>query len=195
VPAACPARPSRLAPAALLALLAACGPPRAPDPAPAPPPGDPRDQFFAHLAGLCGARFTGHTVFMADPQPPFADAALVLEVAHCGADELRMPFAVGDDRSRTWVLSRTPEGLLLEHDHRQPDGSPDEITGYGGLATTDGTATRQRFPAHAATAALLPEAATNVWSLELSTDGRHLVYHLERHGAPRYTAELSRAAP
>ena len=64
-------------------------------------------------------------------------------------------FHVGDDRSRTWVITRTATGLRLKHDHRHRDGSEDKVTQYGGDSITPATATRQEFPADAFTKALL----------------------------------------
>ncbi|MBA2436542.1 MAG: hypothetical protein H0V54_15925, partial [Chthoniobacterales bacterium] len=79
-------------------------------------------------------------------------------------------------------------GLRLKHDHRHPDGTPDKQTNYGGWATNDGTATRQQFPADEETAALIPEAATNIWTLEIDREKRTFLYALERNKAPRYRA-------
>ena len=40
---------------------------------------------------------------------------------------------VGEDRSRTWIVSVLSDGRLrLKHDHRHEDGEPDAITMYGG---------------------------------------------------------------
>jgi hypothetical protein len=79
-------------------------------------------------------------------------------------------------------------GLIFKHDHRHADGTPDKVTMYGGLAAPDGTPHRQSFPADAETAKLIPEAATNVWTLELNTGKRQFSYYLERHEQPRYKA-------
>jgi len=57
-----------------------------------------------------------------------------MEVRSCTEEEIRIPFHVGEDRSRTWVLSRSDSGFRLVHDHRHEDGSADAITGYGGSA-------------------------------------------------------------
>ncbi len=151
---------------------------------------DSREAFFERLSALCGAVFEGHSSF--PEEGPFVGKLLRAEIADCGASEIRIPFAVGDDRSRTWVLTRSEEGLLLRHDHRHEDGTPDEITMYGGWATEAGSAGSQSFAADAHTKELIPEAATNVWTLELDPDGRKLVYDLERHAAPRFRATLER---
>lgn len=153
---------------------------------------DARDQFFTALKGLCGARFEGAMTFPADDQHEFAGKRLVAHVASCGDAEIRVPFQVGEDRSRTWIFSRTADGLQLKHDHRHADGTPDEVTMYGGLANATGTPLQQSFPADAHTAKLIPAAATNVWTVSLSADGKSLTYHLERDAKPRFTAVLKR---
>ena len=79
-----------------------------------------------------------------------------MSVETCGEKEIRIPFRVGEDRSRTWVLTLTDGGLLFRHDHRHADGTPDKVTMYGGLAAPDGTPLRQSFPADAETARLIP---------------------------------------
>jgi hypothetical protein len=169
-------------------VCAGCGPVvPATDPA-ASAVADPRDAFFQTLAGMCGQKLEGRTVYMIEPSEPFVDARLTMHVAACDERELRIPFLVGDDASRTWVITQTEQGLLFEHDHRHEDGTPEDVTDYGGYATADGSRYRQRFPAHAATARMIPEAATNVWTLELRPSEGVFVYDLERHGAPRFRA-------
>jgi hypothetical protein len=46
----------------------------------------------------------------------------------------------------------------------------------------------QRFPADAETAKLIPEAATNVWTLQIVPEKQQFTYSLERHAEPRYRA-------
>ncbi|MES2902155.1 MAG: hypothetical protein V4723_20680 [Pseudomonadota bacterium] len=150
------------------------------------------DAFFATLTTLCGARFEGASVFPKDPADPFFGKKLVARVASCSADEIRIPFAVGEDRSRTWIIRREQGALTLKHDHRHADGTPDEVTMYGGLAGTDGSPVSQSFRADAHTAKLIPAAVTNVWTLSLSPDGRSLTYYLERDAKPRFKAELTK---
>ncbi|RSZ57941.1 hypothetical protein HF313_23880 [Massilia atriviolacea] len=151
---------------------------------------DARDAFFANLGKLCGAVYEGASVAPDDGGDAFAGKKLVATVSACSASEIRIPFAVGDDTSRTWIVTRTPSGLTLQHDHRHADGSPDAQTMYGGAAGTDGSAIAQMFRADAYTARLIPAAATNVWTLSVSPDGRKLAYVLERDGKPRFRAEL-----
>jgi hypothetical protein len=155
-------------------------------------PQDARDQFYLALKGLCGARFEGAKTFPPDSTDAFAGKLLVATVATCTDKEVRVPFVVGEDRSRTWVFTRTQDGLQLQHDHRHADGTPDAVTMYGGLARSGGTARSQSFPADAHTARLIPAAVTNVWTVTLSDDRSTLTYHLERDAKQRFTAVLTR---
>jgi hypothetical protein len=91
---------------------------------------------------------------------------------------------VGEDRSRTWILSRTDAGLRLKHDHRHEDGSEDPITQYGGDTAGPGSAERQEFRADSLTATLIPAAATNVWIIEV-LPGQSFAYALRREGTDR----------
>lgn len=146
-------------------------------------------QFFAALKTLCGRQFSGRII--ADNPPPvandpFTGKALTMHVRDCSDSEIRIPFSVGEDRSRTWVISRLSSGLRLKHDHSHEDGTPDTITMYGGDTTTEGSTTRQSFPADAESIALfssnnMPASLTNVWSLELVAD-QYFVYELARPG-------------
>lgn len=153
---------------------------------------DNQQVFFDRLASLCGARFEGRSVFPEDPGDAFRDQLLVAVVETCGEDEIRIPFLVGADHSRTWVLKRTADGLQLKHDHRHEDGTPDEVTLYGGTAINPGTYLSQSFPADSYTANLIPEAATNEWFLSLSEDAGEMTYYLERHNKARFKAILKR---
>lgn len=107
-----------------------------------------------------------------------------MHVRECSASTIRIPFHVGADRSRTWVLTRVPNGLRLKHDHRHEDGSEDAVTQYGGDTQGAGTMSRQEFHADAHTATIVPAARTNVWTMEL-TPGVQFVYALRREGSDR----------
>lgn len=151
-----------------------------------------QDVFFARISALCGARFEGESVFPEDPGDAFRDQLLVAVIETCTADEIRIPFIVGEDHSRTWVLKKTVDGLQFRHDHRHEDGTPDEVTLYGGTANSPGTHQTQSFPADAYTADLIPEAASNEWFVSLSTDNDEITYYLERHDKARFKAILKR---
>ena len=149
---------------------------------------DTKKVFFEHLKKMCGRRFGGETQFPADPNHPLADKKLVLSFDSCSDREIRIPFLVGEDKSRTWILTLSENGLLFKHDHRHADGTPDKITMYGGWAASGGTSHLQRFPADPDTAKLIPEATTNVWTLEILPEKQQFVYYLERNSQPRYRA-------
>jgi hypothetical protein len=149
-------------------------------------------QFLQNLQSLCGARYEGEMTFPEDGQDSFAGKLLVAEIKQCDANQVRIPFHVGEDTSRTWIITATDAGLELKHDHRHKDGTPDEVTNYGGTVITRGSDVSQSFPADPFTAELIPEASTNVWSLTFSDDFTQLTYHLTRHDKPRFTAVLQR---
>ncbi len=161
----------------------------------APPQADPRAEFWARLVSLCGRAFAGRVVESVPPDTGLTRAALVMHVRECSADTLRIPFHAGADRSRTWVLTRTASGLRLTHDHRHEDGTEDRVTMYGGDTRGPGTAAHQEFHADAHTAALIPAARTNVWTLEL-VSGARFVYALRREGTERrFRAEFDLSKP
>lgn len=184
--------------AALLAglALAACHPaPRPTSEGAAAAAASPRDLFWARLQALCGSAYRGQLVEGNASDSSFRRAELVMHVRSCGAQEIRIPFHAGADRSRTWVLTRTGDGLRLKHDHRHADGTEDRVTQYGGDTRGPGTAERQEFHADAHTASLIPAAARNVWTVEL-VPGRRVAYALRREGTDRrFRIEFDLTAP
>ncbi len=167
---------------ALATVLAAAGLPALAAPAPA------QEAFFARLNALCGQTFTGKVVTTDPADAVFLGKPLVMQVKTCTADEIRIPFHVGEDRSRTWAVTRTETGLMLKHDHRHEDGTEDAISQYGGETATPGTAGRQEFPVDAFSKDLFVRenrevSLTNVWALEVEP-GRHFAYELRRPGEP-----------
>ena len=155
----------------------------------------PQQSFYQSMANLCGNSYAGKVIFPADGKDPFAGQPLTMHVASCSDTTIRIPFHVGEDRSRTWVLRKTDEGLQLKHDHRHEDGTPDEITMYGGMALATENKMEQRFPADAHTAKLIPAAATNEWTLALSPDGKTFSYILKRDSQLRFRADFDLTKP
>jgi len=153
------------------------------------PDAAPADAFLAALASHCGQAFAGRIVAN-EPASPAPDAfegkALVMHVRGCDDPTrgLRVPFHVGDDHSRTWVLTRTDTGLRLKHDHRHEDGTPDEQTMYGGDTAAEGTAVRQEFPVDQESIELFGRtgadvSTTNTWAMEIEP-GQRFLYELAR---------------
>jgi len=148
------------------------------------PAARPADAFFDRLQALCGKSFAGRVVSTDPLDADFAGKPLVMQVTGCTDSEVRIPFAVGEDRSRTWVIMRTAEGLRLKHDHRHTDGTEDELSQYGGDTETPGSAARQEFPADAFSRTLFlgkgnPASVTNVWAVEVHP-GQTYAYELRR---------------
>lgn len=161
-----------------------------PNPTLSVPGEDARFAFFGELQKLCDSRFEGHSSFPDDPDDSFYGKLLIAQFKQCSPTEIRISFQVGEDTSRTWIFTKSDKGVLFKHDHRHKDGTPDEITDYGGWANHHGTAHSQFFPADAHTAKLIPAATTNVWNMQLHLKENKLVYYLERHGKPRFKAVL-----
>jgi hypothetical protein len=164
----------------LLVLTGACGSAPQEDAA----QDDPQSIFWANLQSLCGRAYEGRLADVTPGDTVFPGRTLVMHVRQCSENEVRVPFHVGNDHSRTWIITRIDGGLRLKHDHRHEDGSEDEITQYGGDTQDAGTAQRQEFHADAHTIELIPAAATNIWTKEI-VPGSLYVYALRREGTER----------
>ena len=151
--------------------------------------------FFKTLKKMCGQKFEGATEFPINPDHALVGKRLLMTVATCTDKEIRIPFQVAEDKSRTWILTLTEKGLLFKHDHRHADGTPDKITNYGGMAAAGGTKFIQKFPADAETAVLIPEASTNVWTMQIGKQNKRFMYQLERHGELRYRGYFNLKTP
>ena len=145
-------------------------------------------QFFSQLSGLCGNTYVGKTLYPNVATDPFVGVKLTINFSSCDKTRIHVPFHVGDDTSRTWIITLTDAGLLLKHDHRHKDGTADDVTLYGGYASSDGTLNSQSFYADEYTAKLIPAAKTNVWQLIIDNDQKTLTYYLERNSKKRYKA-------
>lgn len=144
----------------------------------------PVDQFWSTLQNLCGQAYEGEVIEEPKGENGFAGQRLVMHVRDCGEEMIRIPFMVGEDRSRTWVLSRQGDRIELKHDHRHEDGTADEVTMYGGTSTNAGRATGQYFPADEETREVIEPAFSNVWTMRIEP-GETFTYGLWRLGTPR----------
>lgn len=145
----------------------------------------PQDEFWQSLQRLCGQAFAGRmTEGTAASDAAFQGQRMVMHVRQCGENEIRIPFHVGENRSRTWVITRTPTGLRLKHDHRHEDGNEDAVTQYGGDTQDAGTAEAQEFHADDFTAQLIPAARTNIWTMRVD-GGKIFTYALRRDAENR----------
>lgn len=144
--------------------------------------------FFDNLSLHCGKTYNGITEFPKDPQHPFVGKPLQMYVEHCSENEIRIPFKVGNNSSRTWIITKTNKGLLLKHDHRHADGTPEDLTMYGGYANSEGNPWQQHFEADNDTFKMIPEAKTNIWTITIDDKNQTFTYSLQRHSKPRYKA-------
>lgn len=190
-----------LAAAVMLGLAGCATTPRSPD-----------ATFFSNVKALCGKAFEGRVVTTDAADADMAGKRLVMHVRECSDERIRIPFHVGEDRSRTWVLTplyiivgraTKPGGhfwLGLKHDHRHEDGSLDVLTNYGGESHRGGTAARLEFPADAFSKELFaakgnPASAANVWAMEIAP-GRSFAYELRRPNRHfRVEFDLTRPVP
>lgn len=163
---------------ALCISLAACSKPASTKQYPA------SHEFFDRLSSYCGKAFAGKLVAFNESDTKSFGGAAIMHVRSCTKNEIRVPFHVGEDRSRTWVITKTDTGLRLKHDHRHKDGSEDKLTQYGGDTVNAGTATRQEFPADAFSKAMFERdgmkvSMENTWAVEV-TDEKVFAYELRR---------------
>jgi len=138
-------------------------------------PPSSQEAFFASLSALCGQAFEGRLVSTDAADADFAKQSMIMHVRTCSETEIRIPFHVGEDHSRTWVITREEDGLRLKHDHRHEDGSEDPVTQYGGDTQDKGSVQRQRFPVDDFSIAMfkregLTASVTNVWAVEVTED-------------------------
>ncbi|OLF81408.1 hypothetical protein AWH62_01680 [Maricaulis sp. W15] len=168
-------------------VLAACSPS-------SPPAGD---ALFSTLSDLCGQAFEGRVVSDDPRDADWASEILTLHVRECTPGQLRMPMHVGDNRSRTFVLSRVAGGLEFKHEHRHEDGIEDVLSQYGGTTVATPTESHAEFPADQFTRVLFDRegiavSMQNVWSITL-TDTT-FTYALDRPGR-HFEAEFDLTEP
>lgn len=145
-----------------------------------------QDDFWSSISSLEGKSFNGELVIGTEPSDKdFMKGQAVMYVWKVSDSVIKIPFHIGDDHSRTWVLTKTDQGIQLKHDHRKPDGSEDEVTQYGGDTFAKGTPIRQEFKADKFTGELLAASARNIWAMEIEP-GKRFVYELRREHEDRF---------
>ncbi len=175
--------------AVLTITLSACepgDPPVAPDPS-------PQDVYFERLSLLCDKAYPGQLVSDQEADADMMGQPMIMHVATCDQTEIQIPFHISNadgswNRSRTWIITRTEDGLRLKHRHRHEDGSLDAVSNYGGDTSAEGTAERQEFPVDEESITLfkvegLDQSVTNTWAVEISPPGQQdarFAYELRR---------------
>ncbi len=142
-----------------------------------------QNAFFDNLAAHCGKAFEGSVIGGTSADSAFSGKKLIMHVRECSDNKLKVPFHVGDDHSRTWVITKTQYGLHLAHDHRHKDGSEDKVTMYGGVTADMGSTTEQSFPVDAYSINNfrdngLDVSVTNVWHMYVKPE--EFTYRLTR---------------
>ena len=144
-----------------------------------------QDAFFNNITKHCGKAFAGQVTVDNAGSSSFSENKLVMHVRKCSDNELQIPFHVGDNASRTWILTKTGSGISLKHDHRKKDGSDDESTMYGGHTLDAGWAQVQSFPADQYSKELfvnsgIPQSIGNTWQMYIYPE--KFTYRLIRQG-------------
>ena len=139
---------------------------------------------MTNLETFCGKSLDGRLANGDATDKDFASSRLVMGPVRCETNEIAIPFAVGENQTRTWVITRTADGVRLKHVHRHGDGHEDTVSRYGGDTIAPGTATRQEFPADQFSKDLfmankLERSVTNVWAVE-AVPGKLFAYELRR---------------
>jgi hypothetical protein len=141
------------------------------------------EHMFAALSQYCGQAFEGHVTSEDPRDADWAAETLTIHFRDCSNAQIRVPLHVGENRSRTWVISRETDGLRLQHVHRHEDGSEDAVSLYGGSTITPPVDGRAEFPADEFSKNLferqgIPASMDNVWSIAVTDET--LVYALDR---------------
>lgn len=165
--------------ASMTTILLVSGCERTPPVAPEP---SVQDVFFERLTLLCNKAYPGKLVSSDDIDAEMQDSKMMMHVARCDHNQIQIPFHIQEkdgswNRSRTWIISRTENGLRLKHRHRHEDGSLDKVTNYGGDTADSGTGDRQEFPVDAESIDLfnaegLEQSVINIWAMEISPPGK-----------------------
>ncbi len=139
--------------------------------------------FKKQIEKHCGKSYEGIITEGGKEGDGFTGERLVMQVLSCEENQIKIPFYVGNDKSRTWILTFKDNRVQLKHDHRHEDGTDDEITMYGGTTSNTGHAGIQFFPADQETCDMIDYACNNVWWMTI--DDTSFTYNLKRIGSDR----------
>jgi hypothetical protein len=149
------------------------------------------DIFFERFKEMDGKKFAGHQVYIREDMDSWADLDLVMHVREYHHNVVLIPFRVGDNTSRSWMLYREADGRLrFRHDHRHDDGSPEDLTLYGGYTAHGSDGFMQIFPADDFTCNMLRAICDNEWTLIFSDDQATFSYILKKAGELIFQADF-----
>ena len=138
--------------------------------------------FWKNLKTHCGNSYEGEVIEAPD-NDDFRGKKLVIHFKKCTENLVKIPFSVGENKSRTFILKLLNDRIQLKHDHRHEDGTSDKVTMYGGTSSNTGLPGIQFFPADQETANLIPYASMNIWWITI--DETSYTYNLRRLGTDR----------
>ena len=85
--------------------------------------------------------------------------------------------------------------MRLKHDHRHEDGTPDQVTQYGGETRSGGNNLSLEFFADERTAQLIPAAQSNIWTMAIEP-AKTFTYALRRdNSGRRFRVEFDLTTP
>ena len=157
------------------------------------------DNFFNAIRQHCGKAFEGKVSVDNPSGTGFGDQKLIMHIRRCTDSQIQIPFHIGNNASRTWIITKTGSGLSLKHDHRKEDGTDDPVTMYGGHTLDDGWSQVQSFPAdqyskNMFVAQGLPQSIDNTWQIFIYPN--QFTYRLVRQGREfRVDFDLDKEAP
>ena len=162
-------------------------------------PPDNGREFLANFDEYCGNSYEGRTTEFSlgtgDGDHPLEDPRMLMTLEECSEEEIRIPFYVDEDRSRTWILQMRDGQLHLSHDHRYPDGTEYDQNMYGGYSDARGSGLKHFFPADDLTVAERPQRDINVWSMEIDPENDLFYYRLYLEGQLRFEATFDLSDP
>ena len=144
-----------------------------------------QDDFFNSISKHCGKSYEGKVTVDNAVGSSFTTKKLIMHIRKGTDSQLQVPCHVGDDASRTGIITKTGSGLSLKHDQRQKDGSYDKSTMYGGHTNDAGWAQMQSFPADQYSKELfveqgIPQSVGNTWQMFIYPE--KFTYRLIRQG-------------
>lgn len=136
---------------------------------------DCKDKFWESLERLCGQTYQG--VVTQDNTNKLTGSEMVIQVFYFNEQQIHISVQIGNDYSRTWVLTNLGDYLDLRHVHRNEEGIEEIKSEYGGLTKNPGTENRQEFPADAYTTQLISGSNHTMWAMEIDP-GKTFSYFL-----------------
>ncbi len=76
----------------------------------------PAKEFWNNLQSHCGKAYEG-ILELPEEDEAFGGKKLVMHVRYCSDTVIKIPFYVGEDKSRTWILTYKNDRISLQHDH------------------------------------------------------------------------------